>query len=121
VLLAVCEDRVVTSELVPRIATGFCGGIARSSGMCGALSGAIMALNIVLGRDAPDEPRDEDYAAVRKLLDAFEKSFGSTNCAELTGCDLDTPEGQASYKEKGLAGDCRRYTEEATRLALSLV
>ncbi len=120
-LLAVCEERGITSELVPRIATGFCGGIARSGGMCGAVSGAIMALNVVLGRDEHDGDREEDYAAVRKLLDAFPEAFGSINCRDPLGCDLGTPEGQVFYKKSKLSRECRRYTEEATRLAIKLL
>jgi C_GCAxxG_C_C family probable redox protein len=121
VLLAVCEECGIESELVPRIATGFCGGIARSGSLCGAVTGAIMALDVVLGRDDPDGPRDADYAAVRKLLDEFAQCFGSTGCGELLGCDLGTPEGQAFYKENKLSAECRRYTEEATRLAMALL
>jgi len=121
VLLAVCEDRGIASELVPRIATGFCGGIARSDGMCGAVSGAIMAISVALGRDDPDGSRDADYAAVRKLLDGFAEVFGSINCGELLGCNLGTPEGQAFYKESRLSQECRRYTEEATAMAATLL
>jgi C_GCAxxG_C_C family probable redox protein len=117
----VCEDRGITSELVPRIATGFCGGMARAAEMCGAVSGAIMALNVVLGRDDPDGPRDADYAAVRKLLGSFAASFGSTNCRELLGCDLGTPEGQVFYKGSDLSRQCRRYTEEAARMVAALL
>ena len=116
-----CEDRGIESGLVPGIATGFCGGMARTGNMCGAVTGAVMAINIVLGRDAPDGPRDEDYAAVRKLLRRFEGKFGSSNCSELLGCDLDTPEGRDYYKQNDLARECRRYTEEAARMAISLL
>lgn len=116
-----CEERGIQSELVPGIATGFCGGMARSGNMCGAVTGAIMAIDVVLGRDAPDGPRDKDYAAVRALLDRFEGMFGSSNCGELLGCDLDTPEGRDYFKENDLALECRRYTEEAARIAVSLL
>ncbi|MBN2028276.1 MAG: C_GCAxxG_C_C family protein [Actinobacteria bacterium] len=116
-----CEERGITSELVPRIATGFCGGMARAGEMCGAVSGAVMALSVVLGRDDPDGPRDADYAAVRTLLDSFADSFGSTNCRELLGCDLGTPEGQAFYKKSNLSRRCRRYTEEAARMVAALL
>ena len=116
-----CEDRGITSELVPKIATGFCGGIARSSLMCGAATGAIMALDVVLGRDEPDGSREADYEAVRKLLQAFTERFGSLNCGDLIGCDLGTPEGQEYYKANRLSRECRLYTEEATMMAMSLL
>ena len=36
---------------VPRIATGFGGGMGRCGEVCGAVTGAIMAIGMVLGRD----------------------------------------------------------------------
>jgi hypothetical protein len=35
VLLAIAESRGIQSDLIPRRATGFCSGIARTGGMCG--------------------------------------------------------------------------------------
>jgi C_GCAxxG_C_C family probable redox protein len=116
----VCEEKGIESELVPRIATGFCGGMARTGNMCGAVTGAIMAIDLSLGRDEPAGSRDEDYAAVRELLDRFAEAFGSTNCSELLGCDLDTPEGREYFKENDLARQCRRFTAEAARMAMEL-
>ena len=35
VLQAIAESRGIQSELIPRIATGLCGGIAKTGGVCG--------------------------------------------------------------------------------------
>jgi hypothetical protein len=45
VLLSVAESRGIHSELIPKIATGLCGGIGRSGGLCGAVSGGVLGLN----------------------------------------------------------------------------
>jgi hypothetical protein len=50
VLLAVAESRGLANEWIPRAASGFCSGLARTGGLCGALSGGILAINLVLGR-----------------------------------------------------------------------
>jgi C_GCAxxG_C_C family probable redox protein len=118
----VAESKGIQSDIIPKIATGFCGGISRTCGMCGAVSGAIMALNIFYGRNIPNEPADENYIAVRKLLGEFEKRFGSSNCKELTGCDLGTQEGHDTFiSSRKLIEQCKEYVEEATRMAMSII
>jgi C_GCAxxG_C_C family probable redox protein len=121
VLLAVAESKGIQSELIPKIATGFCSGISRTCGICGAVSGAIMAINLLQGRSSPTESVTEAYDTVRKLLSMFETRFGSTNCRDLVGCDLGTEEGQRKFKEGNLIEHCTNYTEEATRMAMTLI
>ena len=121
VLMAVAEDRGVKSDLIPRIATGFCGGIAHTCNMCGAVGGAIMALGMLMGRDKPEDPREELNAAIHKLLGEFEGKYGSSNCYELLGCDLGTQEGMDKYLNNDLWTRCKEFTEEATRTAVSLL
>jgi len=89
--------------------------------MCGAVSGAIMAINVFLGRNLPAEPVDKSYMAVKKLINMFEGKFGSTNCKQLTGCDLGTEEGQRTFKLNNIIEKCRNYVEEATRIAMSII
>jgi C_GCAxxG_C_C family probable redox protein len=121
VLLACAEELGIQSDLIPRIATGFCGGVSDTCGMCGAVSGAIMAISLAVGRNAPGEPPVAAYTLTRQFLAAFAQEFGSTNCRELTGCDLGTPEGQRAYQENHVAQRCRGYVEGATRIALQLL
>ncbi len=115
------ESKNIQSELIPKIATGFCGGMARTSGICGAVSGAVMAISIFYGRGLPNEPIDNCYVPVRILIGTFENKFGSSNCRELTGCDLGTEEGRKRFWETNMLERCRGYTEEATRLAMSII
>jgi len=117
----VAESKNIQSELIPKIATGFCSGVSRTCGTCGAVNGAIMAINIFYGRDIPDELVDKSYIMVRKLISMFESKFGSTNCKQLIGCDLGTEEGQNTFKSNNLIERCKGYTEEATRMAMSII
>ena len=121
VLLAVAAEFGVASPLVPRIATGFCSGLARTGGMCGAVSGAIMGLGLATGREAPSDGLEECYAATTQLLAQFVGRFGATGCPELLGCDVRTAEGRRFYQENHLAERCRCFVEEATALALGLL
>lgn len=80
-----------------------------------------MSLSLLTGRSSPDESVEGNYAVVRTLLGMFEKRFGSTNCRQLIGCDLSTKEGQIAFETNNLVWQCKEYTEEVTRMALSLV
>ena len=121
VLLAIAEGKGIKSDVIPKIATGFCGGMSRSCGLCGAVSGAIMGINLLYGRSSPDHSVDENYALVRKLMCMFEETFGSSNCRQLIGCDLGTIGGRTVFKLRKLREQCRGYTEEATRMVLTLI
>ena len=109
VLLAMAESKGIKSEFIPGIATGFCGGISGTCGICGAVSGAIMGLNLFTGRNSPEETVDKNYKLVRQLIGMFKGKFGSTNCEELTGCNLGTEEGLQAFRESGQKEKCREY------------
>ncbi len=121
VLMAIAENQRIGSEWIPRLATGFGGGIARTGQLCGALSGAIIGLGLELGRDKPDVKPDEFYAKVQKLLADFEAVHGATDCRALIQLDLTTVEGRADFQARGTAAQCLDYVEEAARRALILL
>jgi len=117
----VAESNTVESDLIPRIATGFCSGISRTCGLCGAVSGAILAVSMLFGRDSPDQPLDTIYSMVQQMLERFERTFGETGCKELIGCDLRTAEGQKTYLTENLYENCKSYIEEATRMVIQII
>ena len=117
VLQSVAESRGIQSDLIPKIATGLCSGLSRTGGICGAVSGGVLAINLACGRNDPNQPVENNYQRVRAFLSAFEAKFGSTNCEKLIGCRLDTPEGRQYFQTHQLGGKCRQFTREAARLA----
>ena len=121
VLQAVAESRDIHSDIIPRIATGLCAGISRTGGICGAVSGGVLAISMITGRSSPDASRDENHRLTRSLLRQFEAKFGSTNCEKLIGCRLDTPEGQQFFKDHNLRQNCAGFTREAARMASALL
>jgi len=120
-LIAVSELVGVESPLIPKIATGFCGGLAHTGGVCGAVNGGVMALGLVFGRDSADVKADDAYKKVREFLSAFEKEYGCTNCTELTGFDLSTPEGHERFKNSDAVNKCHGYVESAARIVAGLI
>lgn len=121
VLLAIANVKNIRSVLIPRIATGFCGGMGRTDGMCGAVTGGILALNLILGRNGVEESNEANYKAVQKLIQNFRLRFGEVNCTALTGCNLSNETGREMYNEKNMHPVCAGFVGETTRIILGLI
>lgn len=125
-----CAEAVATAlakamgddtETVTRAATAFCGGMSRTGGPCGALTGAILGLSLAFGRCDANQSALGAYEAAAALVDAFEREFGARNCHSLLGCDIRTPEGEARFNQQRLYVRCERYTARAAELAAVLL
>ncbi len=69
---------------IPRIATGFGGGIGRShEDTCGALSGGVVALGYLHGRMKQGENIDDFMGLVAKFRSRFMAEAGASNCHDL--------------------------------------
>jgi len=92
VLLTMYEHWDGKSDLIPKVATGFGGGIGRCSSLCGALTGGVMAIGVKYGTNEPSvEKRLKTYRIAREFYEWFEKKHGSVMCRELIGYDLSVP------------------------------
>lgn len=121
-LLAVAEKHNIQSDIIPGIASGFCGGMARTDGLCGALVGGVMALGILYGRKSSDDSPKKIYALTERLVRDFEKHLGSRNCSEILGCNLSTREGDAAFKAGNLMKTvCLDATVQATDLVMQVI
>ncbi len=87
-----CAETVLTvmseyygwdTPLIPRIATCFGGGVLGcQDGICGALSGGLMALGCLMGRDVGGD-RMPAYEAGQALKAFILERNGSCQCAEI--------------------------------------
>ena len=98
------------SDLLPRIATGFGGGLSRTKSVCGALTGGVLVLSAAFGRDKLGDDRDVLVSKVQTLVDGFRARFGSDNCFALTGLDFNDPAAQDIYRQR-VHAQCRDYVE----------
>jgi C_GCAxxG_C_C family probable redox protein len=94
----------LSEEEALRLATPFGGGIARMGEVCGAVSGALMALGLRHGysRQEDKEAKEACYGTASVFAARFRARHGSIVCRELLGCDLTSTEGTAHFKEKNL-------------------
>jgi len=121
VVLALARAQGVESDLLPKAATAFCSGMARTCGTCGALTGGLMGLSLAVGRHHTGQPAQPVYEAAQRLIGQFEAEFGARDCDALLGCDIGTPEGQALFREQRLGERCLRYTGRAAELAVTIL
>ncbi len=102
-----------------KAAAMFGGGVARTGGLCGAVSGALMALGF---KHSPVETSGDIKAALyergRAFMESFEKEAGSLLCRELIGCDLSTAEGRAASAARNTHSlICAKLVRDAIALA----
>ena len=87
-ILCAFHDRCgLDRETALKLASGFGGGIARQREVCGAISGICMAADLIRGPGEGTDKmaKDEHYAFIRGLCDAFREETGSILCRELLG------------------------------------
>lgn len=99
-LKSVCEYIGADDKLLPRIATAFGGGMGGSQSVCGAVTGALMALGVMAGREAGGDQMRCKALAGRFLRD-FTAEYGTLTCMGLTGVDMKDPAQMAAFRAPG--------------------
>ena len=121
VLLAIAEEQGIENDLIPSIASGFCSGMARTGGLCGAVAGGVMGLGLVYGRQNKEQSSDEIYAIEQVFIKNFAEKYGSTSCEELVHSDFNTTEGQAYFNDNQLILKCYQMVEDATDMVIEQI
>ena len=87
------------------------GGVAYSGGICGAVTGAAMAVGEAMGRKFSDHGMAKKAAReiVMILMEQFQQEFGSVDCRTLCGYDfLKLGEHEKFLEEGRWKRDCLR-------------
>jgi C_GCAxxG_C_C family probable redox protein len=121
VLTLMAEAGGKDPKTVVPLATGFCSGMARTCGQCGAVSGAIMGIGLYAGRPEPGGDYDPAYVLTQDFLERFHAQYATINCFELIECDFTASEGQALFREGGKKQDCLHFVVFAVDTALGLL
>lgn len=77
------------------------GGVAWRGGICGAISGAAMAVGRLAGQRIADHKEAKRVARgiIASLMEDFVHKHGGVNCSDLIGLDITTEEGHAAFIE----------------------
>ena len=122
VLAAFAEECGITEEQALRLGSCFGSGM-RKGQVCGACTGALMALGLMYGfteGGGEDKLRADEVNDM--MMDRFAGSCGSFLCNEILGCDISTAEGVAYASEKRLFTElCPRMVAAAAEIVEGIV
>ncbi len=83
------------------------GGVAYSGGVCGAISGAAMAVGKLAAQRIANHKEAKRIARriVARLMDQFQAEFGACNCRDLIKWDISIPEEHDAFIQSGVWRD----------------
>ncbi len=123
VLGVFAHDLGISKDSCLKIACGFGGGIARQQHICGAVTGAVMALGLKFGKGSNDDDAKKlfTYEKTQVLLEEFRQKHKSVNCRELLQ-GLDMIKDSEKIKELGLFQSlCPGYVKDAVEITEKLL
>lgn len=122
VLAAFAAELGLPFDEAMRLAAPFGGGIGRQGEICGAATGALMALGLGRGSAAPGNPaKDHMYAIAAEFVRRFQERTGALRCRDLLQADISTPAGHAEARARNAFAICPRAIAAATEIAHDLL
>ena len=116
VFAAFSEDLGLPKEQALKIGACFGSGM-RKAEVCGACTGALMALGLKYG-----ESKEESNEVCVKFLEEFKNENGSFICRDLLGCDISTPEGVKYARDNNLFKEiCPKMVESAAKITENII
>jgi len=89
---------------IPAIGLAMGGGVGHTGRVCGAVTGAAMAIGLAVEEVVPADIRGRRDAANRAaapLVHRFEAEFGTADCDRLLGFSWEDPDAEARYRRQG--------------------
>ncbi len=117
----------IDEDTAKRISAGLGGGVGRQREVCGAVSGAAMALGSVVSavKGEDDETKKKNYELVREFCDLFKERHGGTIiCRELLSVAKDKKESAAPDKrtaEYYAMRPCARVVYDAAEILEEMI
>jgi len=129
-----CSEAIVSSirkNIAPEMpielvaaASGFPIGVGRSKCMCGAISGAVIALGYFFGREQPTTPTDPKsqkcIQLAYELQESFRKNHDGVLCCHIHVKDLDLANGEHRPQCIAFTGEMAQKTAEIIARELKL-
>lgn len=123
-LLAVCRAIGSDWDCIPRVASGLGGGVGRQGEVCGALTGGVLVVGLVHGRDRAEEQEAKEvvHAKAGQFVRGFAEVNGALRCRDITGLDVTGEEGMREYYARNLQEErCSAVVGNAVHLLLGLL
>ena len=118
------DDTGMDREAAARLASSFGGGMGRLREVCGAVSGALLALGVLRGYADPADPqaKKDHYRLVQEFARRFREKNGAIVCRELLSGVQTTPGGEPEprtpefYKKRPCPALIRQAAEIADEI-----
>ncbi len=121
VLAAFAQSLGLEEAAALNLGSPFGGGMARRGEVCGAVTGALMALGLASRAGAPAD-KERAYALAQTFLDRFEERRGALRCRDLLGYDIGLPDERQAARDKGLFENvCPALVREAAEIVTSML
>lgn len=117
-------DHGLDRETALKVASPLAGGLSRTDGPCGAGTGALLVLGLVLGPTTPDDAagRDRIRRLSQEFLRRYAESRGSTLCTDILGHNLSLPGVAEKVKAEGLSKEpCPQAVRAAAQILETLL
>ncbi len=113
-------EKGVDVETCMNIASAFSGGINLTGNVCGALSGALMAIGLEFGDGSPLNPKVAELST--RLFEEFKAIHGSILCRDLIQYDgsTDTVDMMKAF-ESGAFDKCLKIVEDVSKLLVTYI
>ncbi|MFC1995808.1 C-GCAxxG-C-C family protein [Chloroflexota bacterium] len=130
VLQAINECLDLNSNATARASSTLSGGVTDKGDVCGAVTGALLAIGLVIGRKNVTDGQSgltDSIRAGRILWKAFETEFGTCVCKELQekvanrSFNLAFPPDYKEWREAGGEQNCPNFVGWAARLAAEMI
>lgn len=117
------KETQMNEETLLKLATSFGGGM-REGEVCGAVTGALMALGLIKGHGVEEDlkSKEEAYALTIEFNKRFKEKHGAIRCKELLGKDISNEKEFMELKEEGtLKQKCPNYVSSAVEILQELI
>ncbi|MBN1294184.1 MAG: C_GCAxxG_C_C family protein [Candidatus Latescibacteria bacterium] len=118
------EDLGLDRDTALKIAAGFGGGMGRMGEVCGALSGAFMAIGLKYGsvEKGETDAKKQTYNLVHKAAEEFKSRHGCIHCNDLLGIDIGDYLQHQKAKMAGLfSTKCPNFVSDAADIVEKLM
>jgi C_GCAxxG_C_C family probable redox protein len=114
-----CEELGLDKETALKISCAFGGGMGHIGEVCGAVTGAFLAIGLKYGKYKADDvaAKEKTYALVQEFTKRFKAEFGSVKCKDLLKYDISDAEEMKKAAEEGLfKSACPMLVKRATEI-----
>ena len=104
-------------------------GLAERGQTCGAITGALMAMGLIYGRDNIEDWQKYRSSLIptNKFCHRFEEEMGTTQCCQIQekafgrSFNLMDPEDLKAFQKAGATAKCTKVVQKACRLAAEII